>query len=111
MPKLNGKQENWRVTTLAKAKNVLQTPTFKKAVKKLKPSQKKELDAAVKEIMEEPTLGEQKKGDLAFLRVYKFKMNKQLTLLGYSFDNGTLTLELMALGSHENFYRGIKRST
>ena len=50
-----------------------------------------------------------KKGDLGFLRVYKFKMNKQLTLLGYSFDNGTLTLELMALGTHENFYRDIKK--
>ena len=96
---------------MAKAKSVLQTPTFKKAVKKLKPNQKKELDAAVKELMAKPTLGDQKKGDLAFLRVYKFKMSKQLTLLGYSFDDGTLILELMALGSHENFYRDIKRRT
>ena len=96
---------------MAKATSVLQTPTFKKAVKKLKPNQKKELDAAVKELMAKPTLGEQKKGDLAFLRVYKFKMSKQLTLLGYSFDDGTLILELMALGSHENFYRDIKRRT
>jgi hypothetical protein len=38
-------------------------------------------------------------------------MNKQLTLLGYSFDDGTLILELMALGSHENFYRDIKQRT
>ena len=96
---------------MAKVKSVLQTPTFKKAVKKLKPNQKKELDVAVKELMAKPTLGEQKKGDLAFLRVYKFKMSKQLTLLGYSFDDGTLILELMALGSHENFYRDIKRRT
>jgi len=59
--------------------------------------------------MEKPNLGEQKKGDLAFLRVYKFKMNKQITLLGYSFDDGNLILELIALGSHENFYRDIKR--
>ncbi len=88
---------------------VLQTPTFKKAVKKLKPNQKKDLDAAVKELMAKPTLGEQKKGNLTFLRVYKFKMNKQLTLLGHSFDDGTLILELLALGSHENFYRDIKR--
>ena len=94
---------------MAKAKSVLQTPTFKKAVKKLKPNQKKELDAAVKALMAKPTLGEQKKGNLAFLRVYKFKMNKKLILLGYGFDDGTLTLELMALGSHENFYRDIKR--
>ena len=94
---------------MVKATRVLQTPTFKKAVKKLKTNQKKELDAAVKTLMDQPGLGEQKKGDLGFLRVYKFKMNKQLTLLGYSFDDGTLTLELMALGSHENFYRDIKR--
>jgi mRNA-degrading endonuclease RelE of RelBE toxin-antitoxin system len=92
---------------LAKATRVLQTPTFKKSVKKLKPNQKSELDNAVKALMAKPSLGEQKKGDLAFLRVYKFKMNRQLTLLGFSFDDGTLTLELMALGSYENFYRDI----
>jgi mRNA-degrading endonuclease RelE of RelBE toxin-antitoxin system len=95
--------------TLAKAINVLQTPSFRKNVKKLKPNQKKELDSVIKTLMAKPTLGEQKKGNLAFLRVYKFKMNKQLTLLGYSFDDGTLTLELMALGSNENFYRDMKR--
>ena len=94
---------------MANVTTVLQTPTFKKAVKKLKANQKKDLDNAVRALMEKPTLGEQKKGDLAFLRVHKFKMNKQLTLLGYSFNDGTLTLELMALGSHENFYRNIKR--
>ena len=94
---------------MVKATSVLQTPTFIKVVKKLKANQKKELDSAIKELMAKPTLGEQKKGDLSFLRVYKFKMNKQLMLLGYSFDDGTLILELMALDSHENFYRDIKR--
>lgn len=94
---------------MAKATTVLQTPTFRKAVKKLKTNQKKDLDNAVRALVEKPTLGEQKKGDLAFLRVHKFKMNKQLMLLGYSFNGGTLTLELMALGSHENFYKDIKR--
>ncbi|MGV6815697.1 MAG: type II toxin-antitoxin system RelE/ParE family toxin [Thiotrichales bacterium] len=96
---------------MAKAVTVLQTPTFKKAVKKLKPNQKKDLDAAVKELIKNPALGKQKKGDLVFLRVHKFKMNKQLTLLGYSFDDGTLVFELIALDSHENFYRDIKQIT
>ena len=95
---------------MAKVENILQTPTFKKAVKKLKPNQKKDLDNVVKELVKDPLLGEQKRGDLAFLRVYKFKMIKQITLLGYSYDEGVLTLELMALGSHENFYRDIKRT-
>ena len=86
---------------------ILQTPTFKKAVKKLHKNQKADLDAAVRELIEDPLLGEQKKGDLAFLRVYKFKMVKQLILLGYSHEEDTLILELIALGSHENFYRDV----
>ena len=110
MRRLKKKLVSWRATTLAKVARVLQTPSFNKVVKKLKPNQKKDLDAAIKELMVEPALGEQKKGDLSFLRVHKFKMCKQLTLLGYSFNDGTLTLELMALGSHENFYRDIKHS-
>ena len=94
---------------MAKITQVLQTPTFKKAVKKLHKNQKADLDEAIKELMIDPLLGEQKKGDLAFLRVYKFNMVKQLTLLGYSYEDGTVTLELIALGSHENFYRDIKK--
>lgn len=93
---------------MAKITQVLQTPTFKKAVKKLHKNQKADLDKAIRELIEDPLLGQQKKGDLYLLRVYKFKMVKQLTLLGYSYEDGTVTLELMALGSHENFYRDVK---
>jgi mRNA-degrading endonuclease RelE of RelBE toxin-antitoxin system len=93
---------------LAKITQVLQTPSFRKTVKKLHKNQKKDLDNAVRVLMEEPTIGEKKKGDLSFLRVYRFKMVKQLTLLGYSYEEGTVTLELIALGPHENFYRDVK---
>ncbi len=94
---------------MAKITTVLQTVNFKKTVKKLHQNQKKDLDKAVKVLMDDPLIGEQKKGDLAFLRVYKFKMVKQLTLLGYSYEDGTVILELIALGSHENFYRNAKK--
>jgi len=87
---------------------ILQTPSFKKTVKKLHKNQKTDLDIAVKSLILNPLLGEQKKGDLSFLRVYKFKMVKQLTLLGYSFESGSLVLELITLGTHENFYRNVK---
>ncbi|WP_417538180.1 type II toxin-antitoxin system RelE/ParE family toxin [Marinomonas sp.] len=93
---------------MANITQVLQTTTFKKAVKKLHINQKADLDNAIRELIEDPLLGQQKKGDLSFLRVYKFNMVKQLTLLGYSYEDGTVTLELMALGSHENFYRDVK---
>ena len=95
---------------MTKITTVLQTPTFKKAVKKLHQNQKHDLDKAVKDLMKNPLAGDLKKGDLAFLRVYKFKMVKQLTLLGYSYEEGSVILELMALGSHENFYRDFKKS-
>jgi mRNA-degrading endonuclease RelE of RelBE toxin-antitoxin system len=98
-------QENWRLTTLVEVTRVLQTPSFKKTVKKLNRNQKKDLDTAIKKLMADPNIGEKKRGNLAFLRVYKFKMNKQLTLLGYSFEENELVLELIALGSRENFYR------
>ena len=88
---------------------VLQTPSFKKAVKKLHKNQKADLDTAVKELLENPLVGVQKKGDLSFMRVYKFRMIKQLTLLGYSYENGALVLELMTLASHENFYQNAKK--
>ena len=94
---------------MAKIRQVLQTPSFKKAVKKLHQNQKKELDKAIQSLMVDPLAGEQKKGDLSFLRVYKFKMVKQPTLLGYSYEDGSVILELLAFGSHENFYRDIKR--
>jgi mRNA-degrading endonuclease RelE of RelBE toxin-antitoxin system len=96
---------------LADVRQVLQTPTFRKAVKRLKANQKADLDEAVRALVANPLLGDAKKGDLAFLRVYKFSMARQLTLLGYSYDDGALVLELIALGSHENFYRDVKRST
>lgn len=87
---------------------VLQTPSFRKAVKKLHSNQMQDLHKAIKSLMQNPELGEKKKGDLNYLRVYKFKMAKQLTLLGYSYDEGKIVLELMSLGSHENFYRDLK---
>ncbi len=95
---------------MAKITSVLQTASFRKAVKKLHQNQKRDLDKAVKELIENPLLGEQKKGDLSFLWVHKFKMVKQLTLLGYSYEDGTVTLELIALASHENFYRDVKKA-
>jgi mRNA-degrading endonuclease RelE of RelBE toxin-antitoxin system len=94
---------------LANNVQVLQTSSFKKATKKLHKNQKADLDKAIRELVENPRLGEQKKGDLSFMRVYKFKMAKQLTLLGYSYEDGALVLELLTFGSHENFYRDVKR--
>ncbi len=85
---------------------VLQQNSFRRTYKKLHPSQKQAVNVAVASISEDPTLGEQKKGDLVDIFVYKFTHNTQLYLLAYTFDPATLTLIL--LGTHENFYRELK---
>ena len=90
---------------------IVQTPLFKKTVKKLHPNQKKDLDNALKTLMNNPSLGLQKVGDLAGVFVYKFKMIKQLILLAYTYNDKSATLTLLALGSHENFYRDLKKSS
>lgn len=89
---------------------ILQTTTFQKAVKKLHANQKKDLDEAIKVIIKDPTIGETKIGDLSGIFVYKFQMVKQLTLLAYTYQEQTITLALLALGSHENFYKDLKKS-
>jgi mRNA-degrading endonuclease YafQ of YafQ-DinJ toxin-antitoxin module len=96
---------------LVEVTTILQTQAFKKTVKKLHKNQKQDLDNAVRDLMKNPFVGDPKKGDLAFLRVYKFKMAKQLTLLGYSYEEGSVVLALIALGSHENFYRDLKKTS
>ena len=89
---------------------VVQTNLFKKAIKKLHSNQKTDLDQAVKAIMKDPDIGQSKTGDLSGILVYKFKMAQQLTLLVYSYHDQTITLTLLALGTHENFYRNLKKS-
>ena len=88
---------------------VIQTKRFERVYKKLHKNQLSDVNRSIKEIIENPQIGEQKKGDLAEIMVYKFKMVNQLTLLAYSYDNEKIILTFIALGTHENFYRDIKR--
>ena len=86
---------------------ICQANAFRRAYKKLTPTQQDDVDDAVAVIVSDPLVGEQKRGDLHSIYVYKFKSNKQLMLIAYKFDPATRMLLL--LGSHENFYRELKR--
>jgi mRNA interferase RelE/StbE len=86
---------------------VLQTNGFRRAYKRLNPAQKAVVDATVAAIVEDPTLGEPKKGDLAGVFVYKFQCVDRRFLLAYEYDPQTRWLLLV--GTHENFYRDLKR--
>ena len=88
---------------------IKQTTQFKKTIKKLPKQSKSIVDEQVRKLAKEPLLGEQKKGDLAFLRVHKFKISNQQYLLGYTYQEEVVTLTLLKFGSHENFYRDLKK--
>lgn len=85
---------------------VLQTPMFARKKKKLKKNEIRDLDIAVREIVNNPEIGDKKKGDLADIWVYKFKIIRQEYLLAYQWDEKQRLL--IALGVHENFYRDLK---
>lgn len=85
------------------------TPRFERGIKKLHLQEKKSLDEAVSAIISNPQAGESKKGDLAGVRVYKYRVQQQLLLLAYAYDDQNDQIILMAHGTHENFYRDLKR--
>ena len=88
---------------------VRQTRRFARTYKKLQNNIVAAVDDAVEAIRQDPDIGEQKKGDLAKLWVYKFHCLGQLYLLGYTRDDGVKLIYLEAIGPHEKFYRDIKR--
>jgi hypothetical protein len=92
---------------LTDIKAITQSPVFAKQKKKLHKQQIKNLDTAVQCILSTPAIGDMKVGDLQGIQVYKFKSNNQQILLAYEVIDSTLFL--YAFGSHENFYRDLKK--
>ncbi|MCT8344102.1 type II toxin-antitoxin system RelE/ParE family toxin [Photorhabdus kleinii] len=88
---------------------VYETRRFSKALSKLSEDLLTIVEDEIDRIIDNPEIGEQKKGDLSFLRVHKFKLNNQLTLLGYCWVEEKIELYLLNFGSHENFYQEQKR--
>lgn len=86
---------------------VKQMPAFKKAYKKLHTNEKSSVNDAIRSIIQNPIIGEEKKGDLAGVFVYKFKIHHQEILLAYEWNPRERLL--LALGVHENFYRDLKK--
>ena len=86
---------------------IFQSRSFEKKVKKMSKLEKAALDREVKRIAEDPSLGEEKKGDLKDVFVHKFKLKTTQYLLAYRKVGGDL--ELVTIGPHENYYRDLKQ--
>ncbi len=86
---------------------VFQSRSFERKIKKLSKAQKLQLDKQVRLILEDPTIGTEKKGDLRGIYVHKFKIKTIQHLLAYRivYEN----LELIMIGPHQNYYRDLKK--
>ncbi len=85
---------------------MIQSRSFERKVKRFSEQEKRILDRQIKEIQENPTIGDEKKGDLRGVFIHKFKIQTIQYLLSYRLVDKDL--ELIMIGPHENYYRDLK---
>ncbi len=85
---------------------ILQSRSFERKVKKFTKSQKKKLGVEIRKIVDNRSIGSEKKGDLRGVFVHKFEIPALQYLLAYRFDKETLALFM--IGPHENYYKDLK---
>jgi len=85
---------------------IYQSKSFEKKVKKLPKKEKQILDQEIKKILEDPAIGDEKKGDLRGIFIHKYKIKTLQYLLSYRITGDDL--ELIMIGPHENYYRDLK---
>lgn len=85
---------------------ILQSRSFERKVKKFSKQEKRRLDNQIRKIIDDPSIGSEKKGDFRGVYVHKFKLQTVQHLLSYRFVGENL--ELIMIGPHENYYRDLK---
>jgi mRNA interferase RelE/StbE len=86
---------------------ITQSPLFAKQKKKIHKNRIRDLDEAIRTIVQEPETGHLKSGDLDGIRVYKFRSMQEQVPLAYEIVENNFYL--YAFGTHENFYRRLKK--
>ena len=92
----------------SRERKVTQAPRFGRMKRRLVAEVQKAVDDTVTSIMKNPMLGDPKKGALKGVRVEKFKAANQQWLLAFQFNEKDNMIELLDIGSHENFYRDLE---
>ena len=72
---------------------------------KFNKNEKLKLDAVIKTIVKNPTIGEEKKGSLKGIYIYKFKIEENMYLLSYRVKADRI--EFITFGPHEKYYKNI----
>lgn len=85
---------------------IIQSRTFEKRVRQFAKQEKKVLDQQIRKIVANPEIGQEKRGELRGIFVYKFKIHTTQYLLSYRLADAD-TLELIMISPHENDYRDL----
>lgn len=85
---------------------IYQSRSFEKKIKRMHKREKEILDQEIRNIADNPSIGDEKKGDLRGILVRKFKIKTAEYLLAYRMVGADL--ELIMIGPHENYYRDLK---
>jgi len=85
---------------------IIQSRTFERRVRRFRKQEKKILDQQVRKIAKDPSIGQEKRGELRSVLVHKFKIHAAQYLLSYRMADYD-TLELIMIGPHENYYRDL----
>lgn len=86
---------------------IYQSRLFEKRIQKFNKAEKLKLDSEINQIIQNPSIGTEKKGDLRGVFVHKFDLLNQLYLLAYRFSSESL--ELVMIGPRQNYYRDLKK--
>jgi len=86
---------------------ILFKPLFRKFVKKQTRPLQLAIEDEVEKIKENPDIGKSKKGDLQGTHVHRFSFRKRTLLIAYRVIGSDLLFYM--IGTHENFYRDLKR--
>lgn len=89
-------------------RTVRQVPRFRKSKRRLPEAVQTAIDDQVRSLLDDPLLGEPKVGALKGVRVVKFKVGPHQYLLAYQFLSKPNAIEVLDVGVHENFYRGLE---
>ena len=87
---------------------IVQSRSFVKRVKRFRKQEKQVLDQQVRAIVNNPKIGQEKRGELRGIFVHKFKIHTTQYLLAYRIRKNE-TLELIMIGPHENYYRDLEK--
>jgi hypothetical protein len=80
---------------------------FKKFIKKQARPLQLSIEDEIGSIIENPAVGETKKGDLQGFQVHKFAYKKQKLLIAYQVSETEILFYM--IDTHKNFYRKLKK--